>query len=217
MNAFKEDSVYLVADDETRLVYAKVASASVANAVTLGILNSYVLALPVEIPHLKNNWDACDFDKDLYQAQFSVASGLRFVKFPEALIREDLLRNRRLASRRAYYIHSLEVRCRDQLVRTAEYIPDNLAAFLHDELRDCDPAQNVFARSVEEYAEISGIDAQAAWQELRLKLKSRGLVGVRTYALQQKFMMKMNACESEEDFANVFAEFFDAIFLKALA
>jgi hypothetical protein len=217
MNVFKEDSVYLVADDETRLVYARVRSASVASAVTLGILNSFVLRLPVEIPHLKKQWDEYDFDKELYQAEFSTATGVSFAKFPPELIREDLLKNRRLASKRGYYLHGLEVHCRDQLARTAEYMPDNLAAFLHDELRDCDPAHNAFARSIQEYAELSDIEPAAAWQELRLKLKSSGLVSLRTYALQQKFMMKMNACETEQDLDKVFAEFFQAVFFGALA
>jgi hypothetical protein len=217
VNAFKNSSIYLVTDDETKLVYARVASASVAAAVTLGILNSVVLALPVGIPHLKGRWDEHDFDKDLYKADFSPGSGLRFQKFPPELIRDDLLRNRKLAARRGYYIHSLEIRCEDQLARTAEYMPDNLAAFLHDELRDCDASRNVFATSIQEYADLSGIDPQAAFQELRLKLKSSGLVSLRTYALQQKFMMKMNACETEEEFGKVFAEFFDATFFKALA
>jgi hypothetical protein len=211
------ESVYLVADDETRLVYARVASASVATAVTLGILNSYVLALPVAIPHLRNKWDGCDFEKELYQAEFSPVSGLSFVKFPDELMREDLLRNRALATSRAYYLHSLEVRCRDQLARTAEYLPDNLTAFLHDELRKCDPSKGVFARAIVEYAQLSEIEPAAACQELKLKLESCGLVSLRTYALQQKFMMKVNACEAEQDFEKVFAEFFEAIFHKALA
>jgi hypothetical protein len=217
MNVFKEDSVYLVADDETRLVYARAPSASVATGVTLGILNSFVLRLPVEIPHLKNTWDAYDFDKDLYQAEFSSEIGVRFARFPDELLRADLLKNRKLASRRACYLHALEVHCRDQLARIAEFVPDNLTAFLHDELRNCNPSKNVFARSIEEYAALSEIEPAAACQELQLKLKSSGLVSLRTYALQQKFMMKMNACETEQDLDKVFAEFFQAIFYKALA
>ena len=53
VNALKDDTIYLVVDWETRLVYARVPSASVATAMTLGILNSQVLVLPpAETRHL---------------------------------------------------------------------------------------------------------------------------------------------------------------------
>ena len=217
MNVFKEDSIYLVLDDETRLVYARVPSASVANAVTLGILNSCVLMMPVELPHLRDQWDAYDFGKDLYQEELAIGRGPRFRKFPEELIREDLLRNRELVAKRAAYIHGLEIRCKSLLVRVMEYMPENLSAFLHDELRNCEPSSNLFAKSIEEYADLSGIDPAAAYQELQLKLRSSGLVSLRAYALQQKFVMKVNACETEQDFAKVTGEFMDATLYKALA
>jgi hypothetical protein len=131
------------------------------------------------------------------------------------LLREDLLRNRRLAAQRSRYLRSLEVYCRDHLARSGEYLPDNLTAFLHDELRSCDPSNGVFARSIEEYAEVSEIDPAAAYQELRLKLRSSGIVSLRTYAQHQKFMMKMNACESRDDLMKVFGQFMDAMYRRA--
>lgn len=211
----KEDSIYLVVDWETRLVYARVASASVATAMTLGILNSHVLALPADIPHLKDKWDEYDFGKKPYRFEYTSAEGYRFLEFPEERLHEDLLRKHGVASKRGHYLHSLETYCRNHLALTAEYVPDNLTAFLHDELRSCAPSENVFARSVQEYAQLSEIEPAAAYQELQLKLKSSGLVSLRNYALQQKYMMKLNACETEQEFDNVFTEFFEAMYDKA--
>jgi hypothetical protein len=207
----------LVADDETMLVYARAPSASVACAVTLGILNSRVITLPVPIPNLSARWDDCDFANELYQAQPPRGSPWHFVKFPPSLMREDLLRNRGLALKRAYHLHCLEVYCRNHLAHMTEYMPDNVAAYLREELCGCDLSSGRFAKSIEEYAEISGIDPAAACQELRLKLDSLALVGLRTYAQHQKFMLKMNGCETDAEFTGVFAEFLESMYYKAIA
>jgi hypothetical protein len=214
MSVSKKDSIYLVVDWETRLVYTRAPSASVAYALTLGLLNSYVVALLVEIPHPGDTWNEYDFAAELYQFEYT-ATGYRFLEFPKERIREDLLRKRELSARRGPCIHSLEIHCRNHLARTAEYLPDNLTAFLHDELRNCDASANVFAKSIEEYAELSAIEPAAACQELQLKLKSSGLVSLRAYALQQKYTTKLNACETEQDFNKVFTEFFEAVYHKA--
>jgi hypothetical protein len=174
-----------------------------------------VISLPVELPYVKHRWDEHDFGKTLYQAQFSPAAGWHFRPFPDKLLREDLLRNRQLAVERGHHLRTLEVFCRDHLARSAEYMPEHLSAFLGEELRGCDPAHGVFTRSIEEYADVAGIDPAAAYQELRLKLRSNGLVAMRTYAQHQKFMMKMNACDNEEDFLKVFGQFMDAMYTGA--
>jgi len=215
VNASGGEAIYLVVDWETRLVYARAPSASVATAMTLGILNSQVLALPADISHLKDKWDEYDFGRDLYRFEYTSAAGYRFPEFPKERLHEDLLRKHEVASKRCRYLHRLETYCRNHLALTAEWVPDNLSAFLHDELRTCDPAGGVFARSIQEYAELSAIEPAAAYQELQLKLTSSGLVSLRTYALQQKYMMKLNACQAEQDFEGVFAEFFEAVYHKA--
>lgn len=217
MEALEDRCTYLVIDDETRLVYAKAPSATVAAAVALGILNSTVITLPTAIPHLARKWAALDFAKDLYRVEFRRGEGWAFAPFPAEMAREDLLRNHALAAKRAYHQQALEVYCRSQLARVSTYLPENLSAFLHDELRACDPARGRFAQAIEEYAEISDLEPLAAYDELRFRLGSSGLVRLRTYAQQQRFMTELNGCESDDDYAAVFSRFFEETVYKALA
>jgi hypothetical protein len=211
MNIYREDSLHLVADNETGLVYANARSATAATAVTLGILNSYTISLPVELLHRKCEWDAYDFNKNLYQA----TGRTTFREFPQELVTDDLLERRKLARRRGSYIYCLEVYCRNELNRVSEYMPEQLAAFVHDELNRCDPAANVYTKSIEEYAALQDIEPAVAYQELQLKLQSSGVVRLRNYALQQKFMMSLNACQSKKELDEVITEVFEALVRRA--
>src|SRR5262245_55529615 len=121
MSVANNGAIYLVVDRETRLVYARAPSASVATAMTLGILNSHVLARPADIPHLQDKWEQYDFGKDLYRFEYTSADGYRFLEFPKERLHEDLLRKHSVASKRCRYHHSLEGHCRNHLALTAEY------------------------------------------------------------------------------------------------
>jgi len=214
MNIYKERPLYLVADNETGLVYGRFPSATTATAVTFGILNSYSFSLPIQLPHRKTEWDAYDFNKNLYQAERR--RRFKFCEFPKELIRDDLLKKRELARLRGFYIHCLEVYCAAQLHRVAEYMPDQLAAFVHSELANCDPSKNIFTRSIEEYAALQEITVDFAYQELQLKLHSTGAVKLRNYAIQQQYMTKMNFCETSQALNDVMQDSFNALVYKAM-
>jgi len=199
MNTYEEQPLYLVSDIETSLVYAQVPSPAAAAAVTLGILNSYSYSLPIHLPNRKTEWDAYDFNKDLYQT----LPKFKFRKFPKELIRDDLLKKRKLARLRGYHFYCMEVYCEGALGRVAEYMPDELAAFMYSELAKCEPSRNVFTRPIEEYAALQEIDVGVAYQELQQRLHTRGEIELRNYAIHQKYVMKMNLCQTKRELNRV--------------
>src|SRR6266480_6076131 len=190
MNIYKEEPLHIVADLETGLIYAPVPSGSCATALTLGLMNSAAFSFPVQMPLRKDEWDACDFENDLYQ--LLQASEVR--PFPKNLVRQDLMRRKSLAKLRATYLYGLEIHFQRELHRIAEYMPDDLVSFVHNELNHCDPGNGKYTKAIEEYAALQEIDVDVAYQELRMKLQSNGMVKLRNYALYEKYMMQMNSC-----------------------
>lgn len=211
MRTFKEDPIYIVADIETGLVLTRVSSANCASALTLGLLNSTSISLPTQLSHRRNEWDAYDFNKGLFQ----VSQGYLIAPYPEELLREDLLKKREVAKIRGAFIYSLEVYCMQELTRIASYMPENLMVFIQQELSQCDPEKNIFTKAIEEYAALQEIEASVAYHELQLQLQSSGVVKLRNYAIYEKFMMKMNSCYTREELQVVHEQAFDALIRKA--
>ena len=208
----KREFTHLVVDIETGLILIGVASASCASAVTLGLLNSMQFSLPVQFLEKRGNRNRFDFNKDLYQ----LILGVEIRRFPKRLARKGLMRKRRLAKLRAEYISALEIYFEQELHRVAEYMPEHLAAYIHSELDYCDPARSHFTRPIEEYAALQEIEVQAAYQELQLKLQSSGMVRLRNYALYEKYMMRMNTCESAPELDAVLKDALDAMLCNAM-
>lgn len=212
MNNYLQQPIYLVIDHETGLVYARVPSASAATTVTLGILNSYCFSLPVQLPHRNKEWDEFDFNQNLYQREREY----KFRDFPKDLTRKDLLEKRQLARQRGYYIYCLEAYCSAQLNRITEYMPPDLTSFIYQELQNCDSDKGAFTAPIEEYAALQDVEPSVAYQELKLKMHSAGAVKLRNFALQQKYAMKLNRCETRNDMDAILKEAFDAIIFNAL-
>lgn len=198
MRAFKEEPIYLVADMETGLVLTRVSSASCASAVTSGLLNTMSLSLPTQLSHRRHEWDACNFNRDLYQILKGVVT-----PFPEDLIREDLLKRREISKIRGAYIYSLEIYCQQALTRIANYMPTDLYPFIQNELRICDHEHGIYTQAIEEYAALQEIEPSVAFMELQLQLQSSGIVKFRNYALYEKYIIKMNSCETREELEKV--------------
>jgi hypothetical protein len=194
MKIYKEEALHIVADLETGLVYIPAPSANCATALTYGLINSGSFSFPIQLPVRKKEWDDCDFHNDLYQ--MLKTSQVR--PFPKELVREDLLKRRALAKMRAVFLYSLEVHFQRQLHRIAEYMPDDLSPFIYDELNRCDPSQGKYTNAIEEYASLHEIGADAAYDELRMKLQSNGIAKFRNYARYEKYMMQMNKCVTRQ-------------------
>jgi hypothetical protein len=83
MNIYREEPLHVVTDLETGLIYAPVPTGTCATALTLGLINSAAFSFPTQLPLRKDEWDACDFDNELYQLLTASRSG----RFPGDLIR----------------------------------------------------------------------------------------------------------------------------------
>ena len=64
--------------------------------------------------------------------------------------------------------------------------------YLAYEMGKCRPKQKKFSIAVREYAEISGIAYDVAFQELRMHLDSDSSFALRTFAYFQKFSQMVN-------------------------
>lgn len=162
--------------------------------------------MPIALEGINKAWARYDYGKGLYR----VISDDAIDRFPARLMRKDLRRKKELAKIRGEYVYFLEIYFEGEMHRIAEYMPEHLAAFLHDELNHGDPGRGTYAGTIEEYAAIQEVDAGTAYRELRLKLQSSGIARMRNYALHNKFMMEVNRCETTEELEAVRARVFEA-------
>lgn len=209
MRTYKEEPIYLVIDQETKLVYARAPSAACATSLSLGLLNSNAFSLPSQLAHRRDEWDDCNFNRSLFRM---TSSGFTFEPvLPETLPAQQL-KNREIALIRSAFLYSLEIYCAGELTRIASYMPQDLVPFIYQELNDSDPDRDAYAQGIEEYAAIQKISCAAAYMELKTKLHASGIVKLRNHAIYEKFAQEMTRCKNKTELEVVHNQAFNILF-----
>lgn len=209
MRNYKEDPIYLVMDLETKLVYVRAPSAACATSLSLGLLNSSAFSLPSQLAHRRDEWDDCNFNRNLFRM---TSSGFQFEPVLAESLPEQQLRNRELALIRSAFLYSLEIYCAGELTRIASYMPQDLVPFLYEELNGSDPDRDAYAQGIEEYAAIHQISCAAAYMELKMKLHASGIVKLRNHAIYEKFALEMTRSQSKAELEAVHNQAFNILF-----
>lgn len=204
------DDLYLVFDYETYGILCTTRTATVANSVSLGFINSCADMLPTSIArrarHLK--------DVDLEQDILKISKG-QLVPLEQHLQTTAFLEQRRIAGMRARFIYGLEAHLRRFTVRSCLQFDPESSVFFMDQLRRSDPMTHDYALGIQEYATLHDIDPSVAYQEIALIMDTNGLIKMRAAALYGKYVQRFNQCTSEDQCQAVFDQAIDDILYKA--
>lgn len=119
---------------------------------------------------------------------------------PEEKIAPIVYKNINLARARGQALFELELLLHRHLDKIAD-ADQELDAYVLHSLRLCDPSSNSYSMGINEYAEITGMTQQEAYQELQLRFESRGRTKLLHYALFQRYAAVINSLTSKEEAA----------------
>lgn len=225
MLSVSKQYLYLVIDQTTKCVITNTISISTANAVSNGILNSSPMV--IWFPYLDNKHDiiranqdpninyklvkqfGTDFnrgnitvsDSHMYECVEKTPSGKMFdlVPMDENLITPEWTAKRRLANFRANLMMDLELHCDRYLARAVNFCGDELVfPYIQQQLSLSDPATEVYAPGIQEWALINEIPPAVAYQELKLKYDSACVTTMRLHAVWNKLVNKFNLITLED-------------------
>lgn len=204
------NDLYLVFDCATHGVLCIARTASVANSVSLGFINSMADMLPTSIPKRADMIKDLDLDRDILK----IDKGTLVLLEPH-LQTAAFLEQRRVARLRARFIYGLEAHLRRFTTRSCLQYDTENSVFLMDQLRQSDPAAGVYALGIQEYAAIHDISVDAAYQEMAMIMDTAGLVKTRSVALYNKYVQRFNGCTTQDQCQAVFDQAVDDILYKA--
>jgi hypothetical protein len=217
INDFKE-YLFLVVDHETKGVLTKCASASIANSVSKGIVNSSTMT--IYFPYFRNKHNIINYqidfsinyklvrahrleysnlqmptsDVEMYEIVEKTNSGRTFDLIDFENVSEEWLEKRKLANYRSEKIRSLEIICERYMARLKEFAADEMFfQYLGTQLPLVNEEKNDYPYSILEWAEIRNVSPQSAFYELKMKYESTNISIMRIHAIWNKYVDKINS------------------------
>lgn len=211
--------LYLVVDREKNRVIAICPSASTANALSDGFINSTVMM--VYWPYLSfQNKTLQLYGSDIHRnlkliklskgqvplrasesnvAELSKETFLNLLYDLKEISAEDIsnqwLTTRKLANKRLRLIVHLERSIERYMVKHRDFCYDNLFYSIIDKELD----QPVISDSIREYSEISGLSEKESIKHLKNKLESVSMSVVRMKAFWEKYVRYINSLQHDND------------------
>lgn len=170
-------------------------SVAIANSVSSGFVNALVAEF--------QNQSSYDFnDLSTHWRYSKTSTTLRPLENPNntniKYVNSNWINDRNVAILRAKYISVLFNQCRQHTLRVID-VPDFgiMEGYLADQLRQCDPSKSTYTDSVIEWAQLSEVEPETAYLELKMRHDSIGKVYLRNHAIMQKYLRKINIATTE--------------------
>lgn len=217
INDFKE-YLFLVIDQETKGVLTRCSSASIANSVSKGILNSSMMT--IYFPYFRTKHNIINYQSDIslnyklvrahkseysnlqmptsdvemYEIVEKTNSGRTFDLVEITDVDSEWIEKRKLANQRSEKIRSLEIVCERYMARLKEFSADDMFfQYLKTQLPLVDEEKNQYPYSILEWAEIRNVSPSSAFQELKMKYESVNISIMRIHAIWNKYVDQINS------------------------
>lgn len=186
------DAIILIYDVSHNGIICSARSYTHANAIASGLINGRI-----------KSWyrkERLDFDYDFDNANVHYCLTKNNIGFlDEKFATKEWRDFRAMMYNKVYCLEYWEFRCKKLLSRHQEYFDDSFFAYLASELNKCLPLENVYTDAIYEYADIQKITPESAYQELTMKLESRGILQMRNYATYLKGVRELSQQTTYED------------------
>jgi len=208
MMLYEQRPLLILFDVQTSIVLGTVPTVACGQMLMMGMLNTQINYIPIQVPLRRSEWDAYDFNAtDVY---YQVGKRWGVTPAPQELVTPALAERRKLLRLRASYLQAWEIYCKGSLARFKGYMSDGVQAFIRHEI-----AQGVGSSYVQEYASIYDIDPRNALEELTSKVRSIGVVEARNWAQYEKIALRMTMASSREDLDEIMRQGFGVLYGNA--
>ena len=230
-----KEYLFLVVDNDSSGILTKCVSASCANAVSKGALNTSTMV--VKFSFMRNNhdinryqdnaeinyklvrlYDPDELKKKLvnwkgeannyqYQESKNPSTTFDIVELDQKYLTEEWLNKRNLCNLRARHLRNLETMCERYVARTKTFFSDEIfLQYLSTQLPLVKSQTNDYPDSIKEWAEIRSLTPQSAYNELKMIYESTGITMMRAHAIWHKYVDLINNLDTEEDLKGIYAK-----------
>lgn len=196
MNLFEKRPLLVLMDAESGIVLGTVPTVACGQSLMLGLLDTQMNYLPIQVAHRKHDWDDIDFNSSA--TLYTMKKGWLVEAVGEDKITPRLIERRRLMWLRLAWLHPWEMYCKGMLTRFRGYMSDGVQAFVRHELQS-----GVASGYINEYASIHGIDVGNAVEELSSKVRSLGIIEARNWAQYERIAQQMTQCHTRDELEEV--------------
>lgn len=195
---------YIVVDMETEGVLCESITPSIAQAVSLGFINSTIKVLPGSFSKFAELYENYDFNQfDTYYTH----QNMQVKEMSPSIIDDKWVASKKLAYLRNNFHTAWEARCK-QFLQNRNHDFHTLGVFdgyLWNQIEKCDPDNNYYTQAIHEWASISETLPGTAFQELKMRAESIALQYIRNHAVYQRYVYLINKEKTEKEMKRVFA------------
>jgi hypothetical protein len=194
---------YIVVDMETEGILCESITPSIAQAVSLGFINSTIKVLPMSYSVFKERYGHYDFNQ--HKVYYTHQNMQVNIMNPN-IVDDKWVDSKQLAHTRNNFHTAWEARCKQFLQNRNHdfHTLGVLDGYLWNQIEKCDPPNNHYTQAIQEWASISEISAAAAYQELKMRSESIALQYIRNHAVYQKYVHLINKEKTEKEMMIVF-------------
>jgi hypothetical protein len=215
--------IYLIIDQENKGVLGYAYSASVANAVAKGTMNSSVMLVPIanfdksiienynnnfknnyklvkKINSIFSNSQMMTSEGNVCESSKSLPENKSFDLHPLS-VSELWSKKRKLTAFKINKLKILETICDRYLSRLKTFTGDTFFfQYIGKALDTCDMKSKSFSPAIIEWGEINNISDIEAYYDLKMQYESAGIAVVRINAVWNKYSDMINSITNKQDF-----------------
>lgn len=195
---------YIVVDMETEGILCESITPSIAQAVSLGFMNSTIKVLPGSFPRFAELYEKYSFNQsDTYYTH----QNMQVKEMNPNIVNDKWIASKKLAHLRNNFHTAWEARCK-QFLQNRNHDFHTLGVFdgyLWNQIEKCNPTVGYYTQAIHEWASISETLPETAFQELKMKSESIALQYIRNHAVYQRYVYLINKEKTEKEMRRVFA------------
>ena len=190
---------------ETEGVLCESTTPSIAQAVSLGFINSTIKVLPLSFSKFKETYGHYNFNQ---LDTFYTHQNMQVKEMNPNIVTDKWISTKKLAHLRNNFHSAWEARCK-QFLQNRNHDFHTLGVFdgyLWNQIEKCDPTNNYYTQAIQEWASISDVCPDTAYQELKMRAESIALQYIRNHAVYQRYVQLINKETTEKALRGVFSK-----------
>jgi hypothetical protein len=194
---------YIVVDMETEGVLCESITPSIAQAVSLGFINSTIKVLPLSFSKFKEMYENYNFNQlDIFYTH----QNMQVKEMNPNIVTDKWISSKKLAHLRNNFHTAWEARCKQFLQNRNHdfHTLGVLDGYLWNQIEKCDPLNDYYTQAIHEWASISDVPPDTAYQELKIRAESIALQYIRNHAVYQRYVHLINKERTEKEMRKVF-------------
>jgi hypothetical protein len=204
---------FLILDLEIEGVVCITDSASCANSLIVGLINTKSVPVPAYYWTRFPKWKDKNFDENFIR--LTDDTGPEISDLNQNLIKEEFLSKRKKAIARRNTLMTIERYLEIPLLNSVNYFDNSINFYIKNELDNSNPDQFKFSAGIIEYADMLSITPDRAFDELKFLFETQSRLKIKNLAVYKKYSEKINQSNDQSELDQCLKDFYKDCFLNA--